>query len=227
LFIQTFGAPGNATQRDELGVPADAGAFDVDYAGSRTPDLIIADDVLRPGADGNWPRHHVAIPRHPADVEALRSAIIAARPDLVVLTGREFDASRNDGLGELRKLVYLGVFASFLLSGATAALSVAGSVLARALPFTLLRVVGCPPRALRAALVVEATLPLALVSVVSFGTAFFAGFLAVTTIGRGSPMPPPEFALPLAAGLALGLLLTVSALPLLGKVTATERVRFE
>src|SRR5690606_37011793 len=118
-------------------------------------------------------------PRQGEDVEAIRTAIVQADPTVQVLTAAEQYREGNESIGELRRLTFLGTFAAFVLSGATAALSVAGAVIARRLPFALLRMSGCPAGTLQRTLVAEAMLPLALVSVISFVTALGAAVLAI------------------------------------------------
>lgn len=214
-----------------VAIPADAQVYEGDFAGGWAPDV-----VLPPGTVANFNEYAagplaVAPPEGVAlgdrEFELLRTALIRAYPMAMVNSAREYDASAVSGLTTMKNLVYAGTFAAFTLSGATAAITVAGSILARRRSFALLRMSGVSLGALRRTVMTEATLPLTLVSAVSAVTAVGVSAMMIWRVGQGSVLPPPAFALPLLAGLALGLLLPLMTIPLLGAVTRLEQTRFE
>ncbi|MCK9517798.1 MAG: hypothetical protein M0R74_02045, partial [Dehalococcoidia bacterium] len=212
-------------------IPADAHVFAGPNMGSWTPDVLVPPGTFDWFDDISGGVLMVAPPEGvgPGDraFEQIRTALIRSHPSGFTYAAGEFDASAVVGLATMRNLVYGGTFAAFALSGATAAMAVAGGILARRRAFALLRMSGCSLGALRRTVMAEATLPLALVSVVSAGIAVAVSALMISRIGEGSVLPPPEFILPLVAGLIAGLALPLMTLPLLGHVTATERTRFD
>lgn len=228
-------APGDTIEIEseppvEVTIPADAIVFEATNEGGWVPDVLFPPGtfdssgqfngtVMVAPPDGSGPGDRV--------YEELRTALVRAAPLGFVQAAREYDAEAVGGLSTMRDLVYSGTFAAFALSGGTAAMTVAGSILARRRPFALLRMSGVSLGALRRTVMAEATLPLALVSVFSAATAVGVSALMIWRIGQGSVLPPPAFILPLAAGLLVGLALPLVTLPLLGHATATERTRFD
>lgn len=209
-------------------IPDSAGTFELAFGGWNSPGLIVSPE-LWPAANPasvNVPRT-IVIPEDGADLEALRSEVIRQAPATEVLTAAEQTDEANSSLLELRQLVYLGILGTFLISGATGAISVAGSLLARRVPFSLLRLTGCPPGVLRRALFAEAILPLLLVATLSVGLGVTCGVLAVW-LGSSAPIEvPPTIAVPLLGGLALGAALMLPVLPLVERVTRFEQTRFD
>lgn len=212
-------------------IPTDAYVFEASDAFGFVPDIILppgtfADfDTLASGPLAVAPPEGVA-PGSRA-FEAVRTAIMRAYPGAFVYSAREYDDEAISGLTTMRNLVYAGTFAAFILSGSTAAIAVAGSIIARRQSFALLRMAGVPLGALRRTVMAEAMLPLLLVSLVSAATAVAVSAILIERAGTGSMLPPPAFIVPLIAGLAVGLLLPLMTLPMLGRVTAMERTRFD
>lgn len=209
-------------------IPAGAGTFQLAFAGWSSPSLIVSPE-LWPVEDPtriNIPRT-IVIPEDGADLEALRSEVIRQVPAAEVLTAAEQTDEANSNLHELRQLVYLGILGAFLISGATGTISIAGSLLARRVPFSLLRLTGCPPGLLRRALFAEAILPLALVAMLSVGLGVTCGLLAAWLGGTGPVEVPSTVVLPLVAGLLLGTALLMPVLPLVERVTRFGQTRFD
>ena len=215
----------------EVTIPGDAILFDVpNNIGGWIPDVLLPPGTI--DLSGNFGGTVMVAPPEGVgpgtrEYERLRTALVRAAPLGFSQAAREYDAEAVGGLETMRDLVYSGTFAAFALSGGTAAMTVAGSIIARRRPFALLRMSGVSLGALRRTVMAEATLPLALVSVFSAATAVCVSALMIWRVGQGSVLPPPVFILPLGAGLLAGLALPLVTLPLLGHVTATERTRFD
>lgn len=222
--------PGESGGSTTLRIPETVTTFTSGTEIGWMPDLI-----LPPGSlDGfsNRPSIAVAVPRSTTPItdaqrESMRTALIRAVPEIDAFTDGERALTSDDVVAEIRGLVYLGTFAAFLVSGSAAAISVAGSILARRHSFALLRVAGVSMGTLRRTVAVEAMLPLLLVSAVSAALAVGLSVLTIWRVGSGSVLPPPSFALPIFGGLGLGLVLTLITLPILDRATAFERTRFE
>jgi hypothetical protein len=117
-----------------------------------------------------------------------------------------------------------------VVAGCSLAVAVGGSLVERKRPFTLLRVTGTPTSALYRVVFLEAVLPLAAATIVAGGMAYG---LSVVTVQKfapaGTPVPVPgqAYYVTMAAGLAASLLVILSSLPLLGRITGPASVRFE
>lgn len=94
----------------------------------------------------------------------------------------------------------------------------------------MLRLAGTPTGALYRVVLIEAVLPLVAAMIVAAGTAYG---ISVVTIKRmapaGTPMPllGHVYYLTTGAGLVVSLLVILTTLPLLSRITRLENVRFE
>jgi hypothetical protein len=213
-------------------IPVDAYIFHVSEPGSSAVvDIIVPEGTIEDFAEQAGITYLVVPPdgAGPGDraFELLRTDVMRAFPAAYIQAAREYDEGAVSGLRKLDTLVHMGTFVAFMLSGATAAMSVAGGILARRRAFALLRMSGCSISSLRRTVMAEATLPLILVSVISAATAVAVSAMMIWRAGQGSVIPPPEFVLPLFLGLALGLAMPLITLPLLGAVTRSEQTRFD
>ena len=79
-------------------------------------------------------------------------------------------------------------------------------------------------------MLLEALLPLLAATIVAIGIAYGLAMLTVSRMapaGTPTPVPGQAYYVTMAAGLAGSLLVILASLPLLGRVTGSERVRFE
>ena len=129
----------------------------------------------------------------------------------------------------VQRLVYIAVALTLIVAGCSLAVAVGGSLIERKRPFTLLRLTGTATSTLYRVVVLEAccrSWPRRSWRGIAYG-------MSVLTVGKmapaGTPMPVPGHAyfLTMAAGLIASLLVILASLPLLGRVTGSERVRFE
>ena len=129
-----------------------------------------------------------------------------------------------------QKLFDYAMALTILVAGCSLAVSVAGGLVDRKRPFTLLRVGGTSLGTLSRAVLLEAIIPLAAAVVAAAGIAYG---LAATAVVR---LAPPGTAIPaltgtyyatLGAGLVVALAVIAATLPLLGRITTPASVRFE
>ena len=130
----------------------------------------------------------------------------------------------------VQRLLYIAVVLTLIVAGCSLAVSVGGSLVERKRPFTLLRVTGTATSTLYRVVLAEAVLPLVAATVVA---AVLAYIIAVLTVSRlapaGTPVPVPGHAyfLMMGTGLIASLLVILASLPLLGRITGPDKVRFE
>lgn len=129
---------------------------------------------------------------------------------------------------QLTQLMNVGIFVTLLVAGCSLLIAVADSLLERKRPFTLLRLTGMSLRQLRWTVMLEAAIPLVIVSLLSvgIGTAF-GGLLLYATTGVMVSMPGWPFMLTIALGIVLSLAVVACTLPLLNKLTRSENAKFE
>jgi len=130
----------------------------------------------------------------------------------------------------VQRLLYIAVVLTLIVAGCSLAVSVGGSLVERKRPFTLLRVTGTPTSALYRVVFTEAVLPLVSATVIAGGLGYLIAVLTVSKLApAGTPVPVPGHAyyLTMATGLIASLLVILASLPLLGRITSPDRVRFE
>jgi predicted lysophospholipase L1 biosynthesis ABC-type transport system permease subunit len=130
----------------------------------------------------------------------------------------------------VQRLLYIAVILTLIVAGCSLAVSVGGSLVERKRPFTLLRVAGTPTSTLYRVVFAEAVLPLVAATVVAAVLAYLIGVLTVSRLApAGTPVPVPGHAyfLTMGTGLIASLLIILCSLPLLGRITGPDKVRFE
>lgn len=130
----------------------------------------------------------------------------------------------------MQRLLYIAVVLTLIVAGCSLAVSVGGSLVERKRPFTLLRVAGTPTSTLYRVVFAEAVLPLVAATVVAGALAYLVAVLTVSRLApAGTPVPVPSHAyyLTMGTGLAASLLIILCSLPLLGRITGPDKVRFE
>ncbi len=164
----------------------------------------------------------------PASVERVRTALEVAMPTAVVATVGETLTDSSAAVVELGRIVSMGVVVAMLLAGASLAIAAASGLVERRLPFALLRLGGVSVRRLQAVLLLEAAAPLVTVALLSavLGAAVAQVLLHAIPSG-GSPPPDPGVVVLLAIATAGAMSVVLTAMPLVGRVTATEATRFE
>jgi FtsX-like permease family len=137
----------------------------------------------------------------------------------------------------VERVVLAIVALTLIVAGCSLAVSVAGSVLDRKRPFTLLRLSGTPLKTLTRVVLLESIVPLVGATVVAAGVAIaiaeppvralFAANLGEHQNFAHAAHPSLAYYLTMLAGLALSALVVVAAMPLLNRITRPENARFE
>jgi hypothetical protein len=144
---------------------------------------------------------------------------------------------RNNDTKNIERVVLAIVALILIVAGCSLAVSVAGSLLDRKRPFTLLRLAGTPRKTLARVVVLESIVPLAAATVVAAGVAIaiaepplralFSANLGTHQNFASAAHPNLGYYLTMLAGLALSALVILAAIPLLNRITRPENARFE
>jgi hypothetical protein len=129
-----------------------------------------------------------------------------------------------------QRLIDAAVTLTLIVAGCSLAVAVGGGLVDRKRPFTLLRVSGVPVSALSRVVLMEAALPLAATTIIAAGIAYGTSILAVSRLaaeGVAIPSLGRVYYETLAAGLIIALLIILSTIPLLRRMSAPANVRFE
>jgi len=163
----------------------------------------------------------------------LQVAVPGAEDPAVVSSGQMISPTDSRLVETLRRMVDVGIILSLVIAGCSLAVSVAGGLIERKRPFSLLRLTGMPLAHLRRVVVLEAAVPLVLAALVSAA----AGLLAADSILRastGTPnnnfglsAPSASYYLIMLGGVLAALAIVSSTLPLLGRLTEPRAVRME
>ena len=137
----------------------------------------------------------------------------------------------------IERIVLAIVALTLIVAGCSLAVSVAGSMLDRKRPFTLLRLAGTPRKTLTRVVLLESIVPLVAATVVAAGVAIAIAeppLRALFTANLGqhqnfasAARPDLGYYLTMLAGLALSALVVLAAMPLLNRITRPENARFE
>ncbi|HUC59941.1 MAG TPA: FtsX-like permease family protein [Streptosporangiaceae bacterium] len=130
----------------------------------------------------------------------------------------------------IQRLIYIAVVLTIIVAGCSMAVSVGGSLVERKRPFTLLRVTGAATWTLYRVVFAEAVLPLAAATVAAGALGYLIAVLTVSKMApAGTPVPVPGHAyfLTMGIGLVASLLVILASLPLLGRMTGPDKMRFE
>jgi hypothetical protein len=138
--------------------------------------------------------------------------------------------ARAEVADTVERLIYTAVLLTVIVAGCSLAVTVGGGLVERKRPFTLLRVTGTQLGTLYRVVLLEAVLPLAAATILAAAIAYCIAILTVTRIAPGGtpvPVPGHTYFLMMAGGLIGALLVICASLPLLGRITGAENVRFE
>lgn len=171
---------------------------------------------------------------NPGTLERVRTFLITHTAESVSGTApRTFGEAVQARLGvatTVQRLVAIAVALTLLVAGCSLAVVVGGGLVERKRPFTMLRLTGTPVSTLYRVVLQEAVLPLVAATLVAAGTAYGVSVLTVKKMApAGTPIPGlgHVYYLTMGAGLAVSLLVILATLPLLGRITGLENVRFE
>jgi ABC-type antimicrobial peptide transport system permease subunit len=169
-----------------------------------------------------------------AALERVRTFLITHTRESVAGTApRTFGEAVQARLGvatTVQRLVDVAVALTMLVAGCSLAVAAGGGLVERKRPFTMLRLAGTPTGTLYRVVLTEAVLPLVAAMIAAAGTAYGISVLTLKQMApAGTPMPllGHVYYLTTGAGLAVSLLVILATLPLLGRITGLENVRFE
>lgn len=163
-------------------------------------------------------------------VERVRTALqtsLPAQPPAV--SASQLTAQSRALVSLLQRMVDVGIILSLVIAGCSLAVSVAGGLIERKRPFTLLRLTGMPLAHLRRVVVLEAAVPLVLVALVSAAAGLVAADLILLATPNGFSLSPPStsYYVIMAGGLVAALAVVGVTLPLLDRVTQVQTARTE
>jgi hypothetical protein len=163
-----------------------------------------------------------------ATTDKVRTAIERAVPGAMPWLGSEQDAQADSRLTQLNRLADLALVVSLVIAGCGLAVAVAGGIIERKRPFTLLRLSGMHLGELQRVAMLEAAAPLVLIALASAVLGLGVAALILQVAG-GIPWRAPTvgYWASLAGGLAVALGVAGASLPLLGRATVPSEVRFE
>jgi hypothetical protein len=144
---------------------------------------------------------------------------------------------RNNDAKNIER-VALGIVTLILIvAGCSLAVSVAGSLLDRKRPFTLLRLSGTPLKTLTRVVLLESIVPLVFATVVAAGVAIaiagpplralFAANLGTHQNFASAAHPDLGYYVAMLGGLVLSASVVLAAMPLLNRITQPDSARFE
>ncbi|MEU4511660.1 FtsX-like permease family protein [Nonomuraea wenchangensis] len=146
------------------------------------------------------------------------------------LTFAEVAQFREVLLDQVERVALAIVALTLLVAGCGLLVAVAGGVVERRRPFTLLRLSGTPTRTLSAVVVLETAVPVLLAALVAAAAGFgVAGPVIDQLAIKSAPaaLPGAGYLLTVGGGLLAALLIVLAGLPLLKRVTAPDNARFE
>ncbi|WP_431902521.1 FtsX-like permease family protein [Nonomuraea sp. bgisy101] len=133
-------------------------------------------------------------------------------------------------LEQVERVALAIVALTLLVAGCGLLVAVAGGVVERRQPFTLLRLCGTPTRTLSRVVLLETAAPVVLAALVAAVAGFGVAKPMIDQLAiKSAPaaLPGPVYFLTVGGGLLAALLVILAGLPLLKRVTAPDNARFE
>ena len=192
------------------------------------PDVIL-DPVVFGDAGAGFPvtRLYVTTDGVAASGERVRAAIQAADPTawVFIASGK---VSSVPQFAEVARIVGLGLIGSLLLAGCSLAVATMTGLLERRREFTFLRAAGMPVSRLRVLVLLQAGVPLVVVSGFSalLGVVVAQAILRMATVAD-VPLPDPSLAGVLGVSLAVAMAVVVATLPAVDGLTRPTSLRSE
>ena len=192
------------------------------------PQLIVDPSALgAAAADLPFTQLYVTTDGTAAAAERVRAAVQGIDPwARVLLSNDPVDATPQ--YAEVARIVGLGLIGSLALAGCSLAVATTTGLLQRRRQFVLLRAAGMPISRLRALVLLQAGVPLVVVSTVSaaLGVAVAQGVLR---IGGAPSVPLPDLSLVavLVASLAVAMGVVTATLPAVDRLTRPQSLRSE
>ena len=175
-------------------------------------------DSIAVGTDGS-----------PGAIERARTVLDLAYPTTFPpQTGTEMQGAQTRLLDDYERLADVVILTSLPIAGSSLAVSVAGGLIERKRPFSLLRLAGAPLGVLRRVIGLESVVPLLITAAASAGAGFLAAHLFLRAqLNESLQAPGLSYYTVVVAGLTVALGVIASTLPLLGSITGPETARNE
>jgi hypothetical protein len=221
-----LGAPGAGAFRDGVVQVGTWALLTGDPAPRRAP----ARAVPAGGLDGLRVRMLlVANDGRQATIERVRTVIEVAAPGSTPISVAEVDEEGFAMIGMLQRMVDVGVVLCLVIAGCSLAVAVAGGLIERKRPFSLLRLTGMPLSHLRSIVMLEAVVPLVVVAVISAAAGLLAAHLILGSFDGDVSLVFPDagYWAIMAAGLLGALGVVATTLPLLARMTEPQSARME
>ena len=138
--------------------------------------------------------------------------------------------ARSSLVSVIQRLFYVAVALTLFVAGCSLAVAVGGSMVERKRPFSLLRLSGTPVTVLYKVVFMEAVVPLFTATIMAAVTGYGVSALTLSKIapkGTHIPVPGHTYFLLLGVGLTVSLAVILITLPILGRITRPENMRFE
>jgi hypothetical protein len=225
--------------------PAGAGAVRMDASAMYTDNLRALNEYLpfirsdspitaEDGSGGQLLSDLLVGVDGPATLERVRTVLSAYRDDIdsfeMPMTFGEVGDVRARLFLEIQRIVTVLAGVTLLVAGCGLAVAISGSLVERKRPFTLMRVTGTGVGTLYRAVLLETVLPLVAATAVAAGVGVTVAYPIARALapGRhGVVLPHPSYALTVTGGLLVSVAIIAACLPVLGRITATEKARFE
>jgi hypothetical protein len=161
--------------------------------------------------------------------ERVRTVIETAAPGSAPISVGEVNEEGLAMIAMLQRMVDVGIVLCLVIAGCSLAVSVAGGLIERKRPFSLLRLTGMPLSHLRRIVMLEAVVPLVVVAVISAGAGLLASHLILGSLEGdvGLAMPGASYWVIMTAGLLGALGVVATTLPLLSRLTEPQSARME
>jgi predicted lysophospholipase L1 biosynthesis ABC-type transport system permease subunit len=195
---------------------------------SGLPELIL-DPSAFGDAGAGFPvtRLYVTTDGAAASGERVRAAIQATDPTawVYIANGK---VSSVPQFAEVSRIVGLGLIGSLLLAGCSLAVATMTGLIERRREFTFLRAAGMPVSRLRVLVLLQAGVPLVVVSAFSalLGVGVAQAILRMATVAE-VPMPDPSLAGVLGASLIAAMMVVAATLPAVDGLTRPTSLRSE
>jgi hypothetical protein len=162
-------------------------------------------------------------------IEHSRTRLEQALPASVAMTQADIDAKNESTARTTQHISTIALAVTVVIAGCSLSVAVASSIIERRRPFALLRLAGTHLRVLHRTVLAEAAAPLLVVALATagLGMAVTAVTLASDTNSPPFTPPGPTYWLALGGSLTVALAIVAAALPLVGRTTAPDNVRFE
>ncbi|MGW9309098.1 FtsX-like permease family protein [Saccharomonospora azurea] len=162
----------------------------------------------------------VAVPVTAENADVVRTALAGAANGLPVESVPTRLASQQAELDDLRRVTVIGLVAAALLSGCSAAITTAGSVMDRRRSFGALMAAGTPVRVLGRALRAEAAAPALVATVGAGATGVVVGGGLAWLFTASMPVVTPWALAPVVLGAGTALIAASVCVPALRRVSA-------